>query len=79
MDLMRVGAGAITGFLVGLTGVRGGALMTPLLLRVFGVKSGKISANPLQHRQDRPRVAALRVPGLRQDVLSRRQSPSVVQ
>lgn len=30
-------AGAVTGLLVGLTGVGGGALMTPLLLLVFGV------------------------------------------
>ena len=30
-------AGALTGFVVGLTGVGGGALMTPLLLLVFGV------------------------------------------
>lgn len=37
MDLMLVVAGAITGFLVGLTGVGGGALMTPLLLLLFGV------------------------------------------
>jgi uncharacterized membrane protein YfcA len=34
---MLVGAGALTGLLVGLTGVGGGALMTPLLLLVFGV------------------------------------------
>lgn len=37
MDGMLVGAGALTGLLVGLTGVGGGALMTPLLLLVFGV------------------------------------------
>ncbi|NEW88550.1 MULTISPECIES: sulfite exporter TauE/SafE family protein [Rhodopseudomonas] len=30
-------AGAVTGFVVGLTGVGGGALMTPLLLLVFGI------------------------------------------
>lgn len=30
-------AGAFTGFVVGLTGVGGGALMTPILLLVFGV------------------------------------------
>lgn len=34
---MLVAAGAITGLLVGVTGVGGGALMTPLLLLVFGV------------------------------------------
>ena len=30
-------AGALTGFVVGLTGVGGGALMTPILLLFFGV------------------------------------------
>lgn len=30
-------AGAVTGFFVGITGVGGGALMTPILLLVFGV------------------------------------------
>ncbi len=34
---MLIGAGALTGLLVGLTGVGGGALMTPLLLLFFGV------------------------------------------
>ncbi len=34
---MLIAAGAITGLLVGLTGVGGGALMTPLLLLIFGV------------------------------------------
>ncbi|MDD2828383.1 MAG: sulfite exporter TauE/SafE family protein [Sulfuricurvum sp.] len=37
MDFMLMSAGAITGLLVGLTGVGGGALMTPLLLLVFGI------------------------------------------
>lgn len=37
MDLMLIAAGALTGLLVGLTGVGGGALMTPMLLLVFGV------------------------------------------
>lgn len=37
MDPMLIGAGAMTGLLVGLTGVGGGALMTPLLLLVFGI------------------------------------------
>ena len=36
MDLARVTAGAFTGFIVGLTGVGGGALMTPMLLLIFG-------------------------------------------
>lgn len=37
MDVMLIAAGAMTGFLVGLTGVGGGALMTPLLLLAFDV------------------------------------------
>lgn len=37
MDAAYLCAGALTGFLIGLTGVGGGALMTPLLLLVFGV------------------------------------------
>lgn len=37
MDPMLIVAGATTGFLVGLTGVGGGALMTPLLLLIFGI------------------------------------------
>lgn len=36
-DGMLVATGALTGLLVGLTGVGGGAVMTPLLLLVFGV------------------------------------------
>jgi uncharacterized membrane protein YfcA len=37
MELGLVVSGAFTGFLVGLTGVGGGALMTPILLLIFGV------------------------------------------
>ncbi len=37
IDGMLVVAGALTGLLVGLTGVGGGALMTPMLLLFFGV------------------------------------------
>lgn len=37
MDFMLIIAGALTGLLVGLSGVGGGALMTPLLLLIFGV------------------------------------------
>lgn len=37
IDLAYVVAGALTGFVVGLTGVGGGALMTPILLIFFGV------------------------------------------
>jgi uncharacterized membrane protein YfcA len=36
MDGSGVVAGALTGFVVGMTGVGGGALMTPILLMVFG-------------------------------------------
>lgn len=36
-DPALIAAGAGTGFLVGLTGVGGGALMTPLLMLLFGV------------------------------------------
>jgi hypothetical protein len=36
MDVVRVAAGALTGLVVGMTGVGGGALMTPILLLVFG-------------------------------------------
>ena len=37
IDGAYAAAGALTGFVVGLTGVGGGALMTPILLLVFGV------------------------------------------
>lgn len=37
MDAGFAAAGALTGLLVGITGVGGGAFMTPLLLLVFGV------------------------------------------
>ena len=37
MDPAYIAAGALTGVLVGLTGVGGGALMTPILLLVFGI------------------------------------------
>lgn len=40
-------AGALTGFLVGLTGVGGGALMTPMLLLVFGVPATTAIATDL--------------------------------
>lgn len=36
-DVMHVVAGALVGVLVGLTGVGGGSLMTPLLVLMFGV------------------------------------------
>ena len=37
IDTAYVLAGALTGFVIGLTGVGGGALMTPILLIIFGV------------------------------------------
>ncbi len=37
IDIAYAVAGALTGFVVGLTGVGGGALMTPILLLFFGV------------------------------------------
>lgn len=40
-------AGAVTGFIVGLTGVGGGALMTPILLLVFGVSPATAIATDL--------------------------------
>lgn len=37
LDISYVAAGALTGIVVGLTGVGGGALMTPILLIFFGI------------------------------------------
>lgn len=37
LDIMHVVAGVLVGMLVGLTGVGGGSLMTPLLVLMFGV------------------------------------------
>lgn len=37
MELMHIGAGALVGFIIGLTGVGGGSLMTPILLLGFGI------------------------------------------
>jgi uncharacterized protein len=37
MNRLEVAAGALTGFVVGMTGVGGGALMTPILLLLFGI------------------------------------------
>lgn len=36
IDVLQIAAGALTGFVVGMTGVGGGALMTPILLLGFG-------------------------------------------
>jgi len=40
MDLMYTLSGLLVGFIVGLTGVGGGSLMTPLLVLVFGISPG---------------------------------------
>ena len=37
MDLLHGIAGLLVGFLVGLTGVGGGSLMTPILVLLFGI------------------------------------------
>ena len=47
IDLDYSLAGAVTGFVVGLTGVGGGALMTPILLLVFGVSPATAVATDL--------------------------------
>ncbi len=40
LDLLHGVAGLLVGFLVGMTGVGGGSLMTPLLVLLFGVSPG---------------------------------------
>lgn len=47
IDWHQAAAGALTGLLVGLTGVGGGALMTPVLLLVFGVAAPTAVATDL--------------------------------
>ncbi|MDE2343100.1 MAG: sulfite exporter TauE/SafE family protein [Betaproteobacteria bacterium] len=47
IDPGYVAAGALTGFLVGLTGVGGGALMTPVLLLFFGIAPATAIATDL--------------------------------
>lgn len=47
MDLSFVVAGALTGLAIGLTGVGGGALMTPILLLFFGVAPATAVATDL--------------------------------
>lgn len=47
IDIHYSVAGAITGFLVGMTGVGGGALMTPVLLLFFGVAPATAVATDL--------------------------------
>lgn len=73
MDLMYPVAGALTGFVVGLTGVGGGALMTPMLLLMFGVAPTaavatdlwfatftKITAMLIHHREQQVEWAVVR-------------------
>ena len=43
MDFGFIVAGFIVGFLVGLTGVGGGSLMTPILLMFFHIKPAWLS------------------------------------
>src|SRR4051794_20023143 len=38
LDLYVTIAGAVVGFVVGLTGMGGGALMTPVLVLIFGIQ-----------------------------------------
>jgi uncharacterized membrane protein YfcA len=47
LDLLKVVAGAIVGFTVGLTGMGGGALMTPILVLLFGVSPGTAVSSDL--------------------------------
>ena len=47
IDGAYAAAGALTGFVVGLTGVGGGALMTPILLLFFGVEPATAIATDL--------------------------------
>jgi uncharacterized membrane protein YfcA len=47
VDLWKALAGAIVGFTVGLTGMGGGALMTPILVLVFGVNPGTAVSSDL--------------------------------
>ena len=37
MDIVNITAGALVGFIVGLTGVGGGSLMTPILVLGYGI------------------------------------------
>jgi uncharacterized membrane protein YfcA len=39
MRWMHLAAGLLVGFTVGLTGMGGGSLMTPILVRAFGFES----------------------------------------
>jgi uncharacterized membrane protein YfcA len=47
LDLWKALAGALVGFTVGLTGMGGGALMTPILVLVFGIDPGTAVSSDL--------------------------------
>jgi uncharacterized membrane protein YfcA len=47
LDLWKALAGAIVGFTVGLTGMGGGALMTPILVLIFGIDPGTAVSSDL--------------------------------
>jgi len=47
VDVWKVLAGALVGFTVGLTGMGGGALMTPMLILLFGVNPGTAVSSDL--------------------------------
>lgn len=47
LDLLKAMAGLLVGFTVGLTGMGGGALMTPILVLLFGVSPGTAVSSDL--------------------------------
>lgn len=47
IDILEALAGALVGFTVGLTGMGGGALMTPMLILLFGVSPGTAVSSDL--------------------------------
>lgn len=47
LDALKAVAGALVGFTVGLTGMGGGALMTPILVLLFGVSPGTAVSSDL--------------------------------
>lgn len=60
LDLLKVVAGALVGFTVGLTGMGGGALMTPILVLLFGVNpSTAVSSDLLASLVMKPVGAAV--------------------
>src|ERR1700736_917677 len=47
INILEALAGALVGFTVGLTGMGGGALMTPMLILLFGVSPGTAVSSDL--------------------------------